>query len=166
MEYQLKPPPRTGLRAGILAVFLLPLLLSSVGWPLKAGALLFWTALIGSYRVSWLREDRFEQQYFIAFVPIKPQKYRLRKIEAVGIDIEEQAGVSWVLLIGLQMLLTMWVFDWLFPWMGGRFRVWLLLQSKKRVLAWQGSCQDTLNETVARLEEATNLKSERTNFNR
>ena len=166
MDYQLKPYPRVGLRAGLLALFLLPLFLSSVSWQVKAGALVFWTLMFGSYRNSWLREDRFEQQYIIGFVPLKVQKYRLRKLDALGVDIEQPVGILWVFITGVGTLLTFWIFDWLFPWMGGRYRLWLLTRTEKRVLAWQGNDQDTLNETVAQFERATGLKSERSNFNR
>ncbi len=166
MDYQLKPHPRVGLCAGILAVFMLPLFLSSVGWGAKAFALIFWTLMIGSYRIGWLREDRFEQQFVVGFVPLKVQKYRLKRIESLGVDIEEPVGVLWVFIIGVGTLFTFWVFDWLFPWMGGRFRLWLLTRTEKRVLAWQGNCQDTLNETVAQFEKTTGLKCERSNFNR
>src|SRR5688500_6494974 len=92
MDYPLKPHPRVVLRLGILAVFMLPLILSTVSGPAKAFALVFWTLMIGSYRQAWLREDRFEQQYFIGFVPLKVQKWRLKKLEALGLDTEEPVG--------------------------------------------------------------------------
>jgi hypothetical protein len=166
MEYQLQPLPRPKLRLVLLAVFMLPPLISTVSWQTKARILVFWTLLFGSYRLAWLREDRFEQQLVIGFVPLKVQKFRLKRIEAIGVDTEEPVGFLWVLIIGLGMLITFWVFDWLFPWMGGRYRVWLLTRTEKRILAWQGNSQETLNETVAKFEEATSLKSQRTNFNR
>ncbi len=166
MDYQLKPHPRVRLRASILAVALLPLAISTVSWPAKAGGLLLWTLMLGSYRVAWLREDRYEQQFFIGFVPLKVHKWRLKRIDALGVDIEEPVGILWVFLIGAWMWLSFWVFDWLFPWLGGRYRLWFLTQSNKRVLAWQGNCEDTLKETIAQFEEATGLRSERTDFNR
>lgn len=166
MDYQLKPHPRVGLRLGILAVFLLPLILSTVAFPAKVFALVFWTLLIGSYRQAWLREDRFEQQHFLGFVPLKVYKWRLKKLEALGLDTEEPVGCLWVFIIGVGMVLTFWVFDWLFPWMGGRYRIWLLTQSEQRILAWQGNHEETLKETLAQFEQVTGLKCQRTNFNR
>lgn len=166
MDYQLKPHPRVGLRVGLLALFLLPLLISSLNWPTKGGAIFFWTLLFGSCRLAWLRDDRFEQQLVIGFVPLKVQKYRLKRIDAIGIDTEEPVGCLWILILGVAMVLTFWVFDWLFPWVGGRYRIWLLTQSEKRILAWQGNSEETLHETLAQFEAATGLKFERANFSR
>jgi hypothetical protein len=166
MDYQLKPYPRIHLRLGILAVFMLPLLLSTVSLLAKAFAFVFWTLLIGSYRQAFLREDRFEQHYFIGFVPLKVYKWRLKKLEALGLDTEEPVGCLWIIVLGVAMVLTFRVFDWLFPWVGGRYRIWLLTQSEKRILAWQGNSEETLHETLAQFEQATGMKCQRTNFNR
>ena len=167
MDDQLKPDPHVGTRAGILAAFMLPLFLSTVSLPVKIGGFAFWTLLIGSYRISWLRSDRFEQQYVIAFVPLKIYKWRLKRIEALGVDIEEPLGCLWVVLCWVWSRFVRSGFSiGFFPGFAGNYRIWLLTRSEKRVLAWQGSCQDTLNENVERFERATGLKSERTNFNR
>jgi hypothetical protein len=166
MDYQLKPHPRPRLRAGLLAIFMVPLFISTVSWQVKAGGLVFWALMFGSYPVAWLREDRFEQQYVIGFVPLKAHKYRLKRIDALGLDTEEPVGILWVFIIGVGWLITFWVFDWLFPWLGGRYRLWFLTHSEKRILAWQGNDEESFHETVAQFEQATGLKCQRTNFNR
>jgi hypothetical protein len=47
--------------------------------------------------------------------------------------------------------------DWLVPWFGGDYKLWLRTVSDERVLAWQGNGEGNFRQNLEILEETTGL---------
>lgn len=165
MDQPLLPIPRVWLRALLFAGILLPVVfLSTHSWSLKLPSLLMWAALIGSYRDARIAGPVFRFNYVIAFVPLPAKKLKLDRVARLGVDIEESLSFGWILVFGFWNVLFTWLLDWLLPWVGGRYRVWLVTIKGKKILAWQGNSDPAFDENVRRLEAATGLTMERTGF--
>lgn len=165
MDQRLRPVPRTWLRTLLFAAIIVPAaLFSDAPWSMKLPAFVMWAGLIGSYRDARIEAGTFRFGYVVAFVPLPAKRLKLERIVRLGVDTEESLGLGWVLLFGFWNVFITWLLDWLLPWMGGRYRVWLVTAKGRRVLGWQGNSDEAFEENVRRLEGATGLTLERTGF--
>ena len=57
---------------------------------------------------------------------------------------------------GVWNVLMIWLLDWLIPWAGGDYKLWLRSKSG-RLLAWQGNGEANFRHNLAVLEDATGL---------
>ena len=54
-------------------------------------------------------------------------------------------------------VLAIWLLDWLIPWAGGDYKLWLRTKSDQRVLAWQGNGEANFRRNLEILEEVSGL---------
>jgi hypothetical protein len=160
----LHPVPRLWLRVLLLALILLPIPFARATWTVKGMGVLLWTVMLGSYRDVRIEGAVLRYGFVVGFVPLKPRRLKLDRVTRLAIDTEQGVGWGWMFVVGLWNWLFCWVLDWLFPWFGGRYRVWLLTARGKQILAWQGNSDDALHENLAMLESATGLTTERSGF--
>lgn len=161
-EYTLKPIPRLWLRVILFVVLMLPAFLSTAPWSTKILGLLLWAGLLGTFPLAQLRDGRFEKQFFVAFVPLKPRKWCLDKVARVEVNLAEPTGCWTAFVFGPANFFFFRLFDWLLPWIGGRYRLWLRSAKGHRVQVWQGSSDAAFEANVHALEKATGLSLERT----
>ena len=115
-------------------------------------------AWVGSYPQARLTGDRFERTMFIAFVPARVQRWPLDRFVSIQSDSEpqEEFAVGWWFLFGNWWVL--WnVLDWMVPWVGGPYKLWLRAASGKRVLAWQGRSDRQFRENLDILQQRLGL---------
>ena len=161
MEHTLSPTPRPRLRAVILAVLLMATFISSGAWLGKLFGAMLLVLLAGTYRYSYVHDDRFQFRYFVGFVPMKVRSYPLKKAVRIEVDQESPAGVWTLIFLGPWNWLWCHILDHVFPWFGGRYRLWLCTVSGKRVLAWQGNSDACFQQNLRFLETVTGLPIER-----
>ena len=162
MDRPLGPLPNWKRRWIVFVVLSLPALISSqVSWVAKPFALLMVAALVGSARESRVAGTELVSQLFIAFVPRKPQRCKLKFI--VLIEAENRKGVGaidWMFFMGFN-----WVMDhimqWIWPWMAGELELWVVTARDKKMLAWRGNGDAAFQANLATLTSATGASVKR-----
>ncbi len=161
MERSLQPNPRLWLRAVLFAVLLTPLLLSSVGWFQKLFVVAMLALMVGTFRRSWIRGDKFRTGMVVMFYPMRMRQWKLERFVVIEIELENRLHFLWVLATGPMLWLVCRISDFLFPWIGGEFTLWLRTAKGKRVLAWQGNSEDHFETNLELLQNATGAEIQR-----
>jgi hypothetical protein len=68
-----------------------------------------------------------------------------------------ECGCAIAALAGIQTLLMVWLLDWLIPWAGGEYKLWLRMLAGHRVLAWQGNGESNFRQNLNILEDISGL---------
>ncbi len=101
----------------------------------------------------------------MVFVPLRPVRTPLADLKWIETDVEQRmgaaSGCALAFVFGLQNLLMVWLLDWLIPWAGGDYKLWLRTLSGRRVLAWQGNGDSNFRQNMDILEEASGLPIKR-----
>lgn len=140
----------------VFAVLSLPALVSfELSWFAKAFGVALMAVLVGSARASRVEGTELVTQLFVAFVPLKPERCKLKFI--VQIEAENRKGigaVDWMFFLGFN-----WVMDhimqWIWPWMAGELELWVVTARDKKMLAWRGNGDDAFQANLATLTSAT-----------
>jgi hypothetical protein len=97
----------------------------------------------------------------VAFVRVRPSRTPLAGLSQIETDVEQRMGAAGgcalTLLVGLENVLMVWLLDWLIPWAGGDYKLWLRTLSGGRVLAWQGNGESNFRQNLEILEEVSGL---------
>ena len=156
MDRTLGPLPNWTKRWIVFGVLILPALFSSkVSWVAKPFAVAMMAALVGSARVSRVSGTELITQLFVAFVPRKPERIKLKFI--VLIEAENRKGVGaidWMLFMGFNWLMDR-IMQWIWPWMAGELELWVVTARDKKLLAWRGNGDDAFQANLATLTSAT-----------
>ena len=118
-------------------------------------------AWVGSYPLSRIRGEHFERVMFIMFLPARTKRWALDRfvgIQPESVPQDEFAGAWWMIFGNWFVWWT--VLDWMIPWVGGSYKLWLRAGSGKRVLAWQGSSDRQFRENLDLLQRRTGLSIE------
>ena len=161
MERSLKPIPRLWLRTVLFAVLLTPLLLSSVGWFQKLFVVAMLALMVGTFRRSWIRGDKFRTGMVVMFYPMRMRQWKLERFVAIEIEIDDRLSFLWILVTGPMFWLLWRISDFLFPWIGGEFTLRLRTAKGKRVLVWQGNSEDHFETNLELLKTATGAEIQR-----
>ena len=118
-------------------------------------------AWVGSYPLARMRGEHFERVMFIMFVPARTKRWSLDRfvgIQPESVPQDEFAGAWWMIFGNWFVLWT--ILDWMIPWVGGSYKLWLRAGSGKRVLAWQGGSDTQFRENLDLLQRRTGLSIE------
>jgi len=157
----LRPVRRWWLRFLIFAAFAVLPLVSRVAVHKKVIFAASLAAWVGSFPLARIRGEHFERVMFIVFLPARTKRWTLDRFVAIqpeSVPQDEFAG-AWWMIFGNWWILWQ-VLDWMIPWMGGSYKLWLRAGSGKRVLAWQGSRDTQFRENLDRLQRRTGLSIE------
>jgi hypothetical protein len=152
LNESLRPLPRFGWRSALFALLILPVVLSSGGLTGKVVSAVVAAVVTGTYRESRIRGQRFESRMVICFLPLRFRRWKLQQIVEIATDVEGRMGCGWVLVFGPFLWLMWRLCDWLLPWIGGEYAIWLVLANGKRILAWQGNSDDNFQWNLELLE--------------
>jgi hypothetical protein len=157
----LLPEPRMALRLAIWAgVIVFPLTGPSV-WHAKLGFTITMALFLGTFPRPQINARCFRKQWFVAFVPAYRSDARtadLVQIESGLDDRLEGFGELGSLVMRIVRLVYLgWLWDWLFPWLGGDYMLWLRTNSDQRILAWQGNGEENFRKNLETLEETLKL---------
>ena len=152
MDRPLGPLPNWTIRWIVFGVLILPALISSqLSWMAKPFAVAMMAALVGSARDSRVVGTDLKTQLFVAFVPCKPERCKLKFI--VQIEAENRKGigaVDWMFFLGFN-----WVMDRIWPWMAGELELWVVTARDRKMLAWRGNGDQAFQANLATLTSAT-----------
>ncbi len=114
---------------------------------------------IGSFPVARLRGDRFERGMFIMFLPLRVKSWSLDRFTGILPESEprDEFAFAWFFF---NWWIIWTVLDWMIPWSGGAYKLWLRAGSGKRVLAWQGSNEGQFRANLDLLQRRTSLSIE------
>ncbi len=161
MSTALKPEPQIWLRRILFVVAMIPLLFSSMSWYVKPVAAVMPAFLLGSYRLAYVSEGSLYLQMVVMFLPLRLRRYPLNRIVAIETKWTDAAHAGWFLMFGLYWLWCR-LFDWLVPWMGGSYELWVRSAKGKRVLVWQGNSDEIYQENLELLHGAAGVPIEPT----
>ena len=162
MDRPLGPLPNWMRRWIVFGVLSLPALISpQVPWLAKPFALAFMAALVGSARESRVNGTDLVTQLFVAFMPLKPQRCKLKFV--VLIEAENRKGVGavdWILFMGFNWFMDR-IMQWIWPWMAGELELWVVTARDKKMLAWRGNGDNAFQANLATLTSATGASVKR-----
>ena len=158
----LGPLPNWTTRWIVFGVLSLPtLIFPQIPWYLKPLAVATMAGLVGCARESYIDGTELVTRIFGAFMPLKPQRCKLKFI--VLIEAEDRKGigaVDWIFFLGFN-----WVMDhimqWIWPWMAGELELWVVTARDKKMLAWRGNGDNAFQANLATLTSATGASVKR-----
>ena len=157
MERQLVPELNLRMRLIVLGVLLIPVLLSwriGIVWQLLSCFLPL--MLTGTYRLSRIRGEWFDSQFFLGFVPLARSKCKLPGVIYVHTTFKRgQTGWGTFILFGPVMWLFSLIFDYLIPCLGGPYEIWLETAKGREILAWNGYNQRHFESNLELLHNQT-----------
>lgn len=156
MDRPLGPLPNWIKRWIIFGILALPALLAGqLPWVLKPFALAVVAVIIGSDRESRVRGTDLVTRQFIAFVPLKPQRCKLKFVVQIEAQNRKNVGAAdWLLFLGFNWIMDR-IMQWVWPWMAGELELWVVTARDKRMLAWRGNGDGEFQANLATLTSAT-----------
>jgi hypothetical protein len=155
----LHPQPKIWLRVTLFILFVALAGIGTSAWHSKLIFCIAMAGLFGTFPRSTINITSFEKQWFVFFVPVHVSRTDLTAVIQIETDVEEgfdRTG-SFVLLVGFKDLILFWFLNWLFPWAGGDYKLWLRTKSDRRVLAWQGNGESTFRRNLEILKDLSGL---------
>jgi hypothetical protein len=158
MSTPLYPRPRIWLRATVVVLLVALAWVGTTPWYAKTVFCLAMLGLLGSFPRPRIDSTCYEKTWFICFVAVRPIRIPWEKCIQIETDLDERLdAASSFLLFGVRDMLLGWIIDWLLPWFGGEYKLWLRTGPHDRVLAWQGNGEWNFRQNVDVLEDASGL---------
>lgn len=97
--------------------------------------------IIGTYPIVQVKRKTIEQTFYVFFFPVHKTVLRLRDFVAVEADAEPRLSEQFGCLVYVFFWYAiLWkFFDFLMPWLGGTYKLYLKEITDERTLIWQGS---------------------------
>jgi len=157
----LVPTPKIWLRVTILLLLIALAWIGESSWYAKGIFALAMAGLLGTFPRLRITTEYFQQEWFAAFLRVRVRRMPLAKVVQIETDLESHMGMGtgcalWF-LFGIQNMLMVWLLDWLVPWFGGDYKVWLRTKSDRRILAWQGNGESNFRRNVDTLKVISGL---------
>ncbi len=156
MDRPLGPLPNWTKRWIAFGVLIVPVLVApGISWIGRVLSVAMVAALVGSARDSRVVGTELLTQLFVAFVPCKPERCKLKFI--VEIEAENRKGVGavdWILFMGFNWAMDR-IMQWIWPWMAGELELWVVTARDKKMLAWRGNGDAAFQANLATLTSAT-----------
>jgi hypothetical protein len=127
----------------------------------KLVACLFAVIALGTYRETFISKSRVTWKLYLSFVKVGTWVCPLENAQKVCSEWEEQGGMIEALLLGLWALLLAPLMDWLCPWRGGVFKLWIQGQQGMKILVWRGRSVRAFHSNHRLLQTVTALPGPR-----
>lgn len=155
MERSLGLLPSWSKRCVLCVILVLPAMLTTAPWPAKLFSFGFVAVMTGTTRTSRIVGAELITQMFVAFVPMKPERIKLKFVVQIETALRRDMNMlDWV-LFGVMAWFTEKVMKWVWPWLSGDFELWMVTARDKRVLAWRGNGDAVFQDNLATLTSAT-----------
>jgi hypothetical protein len=157
----LAPEPRIVLRVTIWSLLVALALIGTSPWHAKLGFSVTMALFLGTFPRPQINAKCFRKQWFVAFVPIYLSDARtadLVQIES-GLDdrLDGHGELGSLMMRIVRLVYFGWLWDWLIPWLGGDYQLWLRTVSDDRILAWQGNGEGNFQQNLKILEDTLRL---------
>ena len=157
----LVPHPKIWLRALIVLLFAALASIGTTPWQSKVGFCFIVAGFLGTFPRPRISAKCYEREWFALFVPLGRSRTRLTDLTQIETDLEKGIGMTGgclvTLVFGIQTLVMVWFLDWLFPWAGGSYKLWLRTKSDQRILAWQGNGESNFQQNLEILQDTLRL---------
>ena len=157
----LVPQPKVWLRAAILILLITLACIGTSPWFAKFIFCLVMAGLMGTFPRPRINGEVFEKEWFAFFYPVRVSRTLLAEVTQIETDLEAGIGMETGLVlspfIGLYNVMMIWLFDWLVPWFGGHYKLWLRTKSDQRILAWQGNGERNFRRNLDIMKEVSDL---------
>lgn len=152
--------PRLIVLAGLVALFFI-----ANAW--------YHTLLFGLVMASWLgtyprvslNHQMVQREFLVMFVSAHVRRWSWRKFVCIETGLEPRFGVGlgclMAAMVGIWNVILAKTLDWLVPWFGGDYKIWVQDLSERRVLVWQGNGESYFRRNLDVLQEASGLPVER-----
>jgi hypothetical protein len=154
------------LRAVILAVLIGLALIGGNVWLSKITFCLVAFTVVGTFPETEIDEKYLTTQWFVGFVRIRPHQVRLDDVVTIETGLDELWEDAGSLFIAWPMRIVWfasggWLWDRLFPWLGGRYTLKLRTLFGDHIHVWQGSNEGYFYQNLQVLEDLFDLPVER-----
>jgi hypothetical protein len=148
--------PKMNLRFRVIccSVLLALLAISPGGLFAKSIGQLLITFMTGSFRRSFIDAEIAHVQMTVCFIPLKINRYRLKRFYQIEIMLEEPAGWWTFFLFGPIQWLWFRMLDFAIPWLGGMYQIWIA-RGDKKVMLWQGGFDEDYEQNLEMLKSIT-----------
>lgn len=116
--------------------------------------------LLSSFPRYVIDRRELQREFVLLFYPVHIKRWPLRQFEAIETDLEFQLPFWTVIFFGWNWLIVRFL-DFIVPWMGGSYIIWLRTFDRDRILAWQGNRESDFKTNLQTLEETTGLPVQR-----
>ncbi len=161
----LRPRPLLWLRKTLMCGWCGYLLMTPWTSSFKLDCCLVGLVILGTFRTTTVSGDHIEWSYRFGFLPFYRRQLRLNDQTCIVTGWEERSGLGEALLLGLWGMCFAPLADWLCPWPGGSYRLWVKNSQGRRVLVWRGRVAKTFYRNHKLLSQATGLPSQRVPLN-
>ncbi len=125
---------------------------------------LLFAALLGTFPRICVSRDLLKWRLYVMFYPVHVRQWPMKPFVLIRTGLEGrfsmQEGCLAGLTLGLHNIVMAKAFDYLIPWVGGDYKLWLETGSGKRVLVWQGNGGGYFRTNLDLLEEVSGLPIE------
>ncbi len=157
----LRPRPLLWLRKLLVCGWSGYLLISPWSSAVRLDYCLFSVLFLGTFRTITVSNRQIIWNYRIAFVPFYSSQLGLKDQTSIVTGWEERSGLGEALLLGLWGACVAPLADWLCPWRGGPYRLWVKNTQGNRTLVWRGRVERSFHRNHKLLTQATGLPSQR-----
>ena len=157
----LRPRPLVWLRKLLVCAWSGYLLIAP--WPssLKLDLCLLSVVLFGTFRTITVSSQQITWNYRFGFLPFYTRQLALKDQRTLVTGWEESSGLCEALLLGLWRAFFAPLADWLCPWRGGPYRLWVKNSQGTQTLVWRGRVERSFHRNHKLLSQATGLPSHR-----
>ncbi len=157
----LRPRPLLWLRKTLTCGWCGYLILTPWSPSFKLDCCLVGLVILGTFRQTTVSASQITWQYRFGFMPFYSRTLRLQNQTCILTGWEERSGLGEALLLGMWAMCIAPLADWLCPWPGGSYRLWVKNSEGKRVLVWRGRVERTFHRNHKLLSQTTGLPSQR-----
>ena len=155
----LRPRPLLWLRKTLVCGWSGYLLISPWSSSFKLDCCLVSLVLLGTFRTTTVSARRITWKYRFGFLPFYTRHLSLKDQCQIVTGWEERSGLGEALLLGLWGACVAPLADWLCPWPGGSYRLWVKNSHGKQILVWRGRVGRNFHRNHKLLSQATRLPS-------
>lgn len=158
----LNPKPRWALRRLIAALSCAGILLSAAPGPVRLGLAVLVIFLAGTGVEIEVSDREIRRSHVWMFCYTRKRRWLNTDLREIEAEWDEDSGVGEALLLGLYGWCVAPLLEWLCPWSGGSYRLWMRTHSGKRRLLWQGRRERSFRRNQTELTRVTRLPLVRT----
>jgi len=138
-------------------------LLTSPWWTpnSKLVACLISVIVLGTYRETYISKVSVAWSFCLAFLPVGTWTSSLQGAHCLQSEWEEQGGMIEALMLGLWGLVLAPLIDWLCPWRGGVFQLWIKAENGRKILIWRGRSERAFHSNHRLVQSVTQLPTPR-----
>lgn len=157
----LRPRPHLWLRKTLFCAWSGYLIIAPWTSSFKLDCCLLALIILGTFRTTTVSATGITWRYHFGFMPYYQRQMPLQDQTTILTGWEESSGLGEALLLGLWSMGLAPLADWLCPWPGGAYRLWLKNNHGQQVLVWRGRVERTFHRNHKLLGQATRLPSQR-----